>query len=102
MSILVLDKNSTPKMGSSALTKVRDLQIPTTISKHAFPGMRSLAKCILADKSTLPLSFEAMLFLKVNANYWNEQTVQLATSCAGSQRVQQALNDDEKHIALES
>ncbi len=34
--------------------------------------------------------------------YLNEHTVQLAMSRALSQRVQQALNEDEEHIALES
>ncbi len=64
----------------------------------------SLAKYILADtrKCTSPLAFEAVLFLKVNANYWNEHTVQLSMSRARSQRVQQALNEDEEHIAFES
>ncbi len=38
----------------------------------------------------------------VKANYWNEHTVQLAMSRAQSQRVQQALNEDEEHIAFES
>ncbi len=64
----------------------------------------SLAKYILADtrKSTSPLAFEAIVFLNVNANYWNERTVQLAMSRARSQRVQQALHVDEEHIAFES
>ncbi len=54
----------------------------------------SLANYILPDtrKSTSRLTFEAVLFLKVNANYCNEHTEQLAYSRARSQRVQQALN----------
>ncbi len=64
----------------------------------------SLAKYILAHtrKSASQLAFEAIMFLKVTANYWNEHTIQFAMSRARSQRVQQALNEDEEHIALES
>ncbi len=64
----------------------------------------SLAKYILADtrKYTSQLASKAKFFLKLNANYWNEHTVQLVMSRARSQRVQQALNEDEEHIALES
>ncbi len=61
-------------------------------------------KYILADtrKSTSKLALEAICFLKVNAKYWNEHTVQFAMSRARSQRVQQALKEDEEHIAFES
>eukprot|EP00171_Calliarthron_tuberculosum_P008450 IDg8450t1 len=62
----------------------------------------SVAKNILIDnrKETTPLVFEALLFLKVNQDYWNDQTVKKAMPLSSTDIVDRLMQQDEEHIDL--
>lgn len=58
-----------------------------------------MAKYILLDhrKGTSLIAVEALLFLKINHDYWDEQLFKEATHHASNERAQTAIEEDDGH-----
>jgi hypothetical protein len=60
----------------------------------------SIAKYVLTDnrKGLTPQLFEAILFLRLNAHFWDEADVQQAMAMARSARTQEMIQGDEQYF----
>ena len=60
----------------------------------------SIAKRVLTDdrKEKSPIVFEALVFLNVNREYWDEQCVKEAMARSCSARVQKSIEEDQKQF----